>query len=163
MWHHLIHVAAHALKGYLEHCAAQQQYALPAASAYSFEQHMRHLSEQTSVPLALLKPGQATFEPRFKGRSFTTVLVNLPPNISIGMFSNISFRLGRFPAAVRSRLGNFNGFELNTIDDDDGTFIVGRVKGAATVLTSPAFVKTLDEMMLRMALIDEWIVEQDFA
>jgi hypothetical protein len=162
MWHHLIHLAAHALKGYIEHRAVQRN-ALPAASGSSFEQHMRHLSEQTGISLALLKPMQANFEPRFEGRTFDTVLVNLPPTISIGVFSNIRFPVDRIPTAVRSRLGNFDGFELGTIDGDNGTFIVGRVNGPASKLTPRTFVQTVEEMMSRMALIDEWIVEEEYA
>jgi len=165
MWHQLLHLAAHALKGYLEH-RATQHHALPAVPDYSFEQHVRHLAGQTGVPLVALKPGRATFEPRFKGRSFITVLLNQASNISVGMFSNIRFPVGRVPAAVRSWLSGFDsgsGFELDTIDCPDGTFVIGQVSGPASMLTPLAFEKTLDEMMLRLALIDEWIIEQDYA
>jgi len=81
------------------------------------------------------------------------------------MFSNIRFPEGRVPAAVRSRLsdpGTDTNFELGTIDCPDGTFVIGQVNGPATMLTPLAFEKTLDEMMLRLMLIDEWI-EQGYA
>ncbi len=163
MWNHLLHIAIHALKGYLEHRAAHH-HELPAASAYSFEQHMRHLSGQTGIPLVVLKPGRATFEPCFKGRGFLTVLLNQSPNISVGMFSNIRFPVGRITAAVRARRPGFgNGFDLDTIDCPDGAFVIGEVSGPAAMLTPLAFVKTLDVMMARLALIDEWIVELDYA
>ena len=163
MWKQLIPIAIQVLKGYLEHRAAQPA-ELPSAPAHSFERHMRHLSEETGIPLVAVKLGRATFEPRFKGRSFITVLLNQPPNIAIGVFSNIRFPVGRVPAAVRARLPEFgNLFNLDTVDCADGTFVIGQVNGPAAMLTPQAFVKTLDVMMLRLALMDEWIVEQDYA
>lgn len=135
------------------------------ASGTSFEQHMRHLAQQTGIPLPVLKPHLATFEPEYKGRQFITVLVNKQQTISIGMFSNIRFPVGRIPQAVTDRLPGLcppNSFQLSTADGDDGSFIIADGKVLAATLTPQEFVECLNEMMLHLALVDAWILEQGY-
>jgi hypothetical protein len=170
MWHHLGHFLAHLLKAMFEWGVEKhaQHRALFQGSqgVNSFEQHMRHLAQDTSIPLTVLKPHLATFEPTYKGRTFITVLVNQGPSISIGMFSNIRFPVGGIPPAVCEMVRDLtqpgDGFRLVPSDGTDGSFVIADGSGQAAELTPEAFLQSTQEMMLMLALVDAWIIERGY-
>jgi hypothetical protein len=170
MWHHLGHFLAHLLKAIFEWGVEKhtQHRVLSQGSQCinSFEQHMRYLSENTSTPLAVLKPHLATFEPTFKGRTFITVLVNQGPNISIGMFSNVQFPVRCIPPAVCDRIRGLaqpsDEFDLDTSDGSDGSFVIADSRCPTAELTPAVFIHRTQKMMLLLALVDAWMIEQGY-
>ncbi len=171
MWHHLGHFLAHLLKALFEWGVEKhaQHRALSQGSpaSYRFEQHMWYLAQDTSIPLTVLKSHLATFEPTFRGRTFIAVLVNQGPSISIGMFSNIRFPVGGIPPAVCDMIRDLtqpgDGFRLVPLDGPDGSFVIADGNGRAAELTPQVFIQSTQEMMLMLALVDDWIIERGYS
>jgi hypothetical protein len=167
MWHRFVPLLIAAGKvlfaKYLERPASTRA----LSCGYSFERHMQYLAEETSIPLMVLKPNRATFEPVFKGRGFITVLVHQEPNICLGMFSNISFPQYGIPPAVCDMIRGLcepsDGFRLLPMDGPDGSFVIADGCGSTAALTPATFIQSLDEMMRTLALVDAWIVEKSYA
>ncbi len=140
--------------------------ALPCG--YSFERHMRFLAEETSIPLRVLKPDRATFEPTFQGRSFVTILVHQGPSIYVGMLSNIRFPGARHSSAVRDMIQDIGqprrrvlchsvGRTRRVVRDRRGL----RFHGSADAGDIPPEPRGDDAGAF--ALVDAWIVEEGYA
>jgi hypothetical protein len=170
MWHHLGHFLAHLLKALFEWGVEKhaQHRALSQGSpgVNSFEQYMQCLAHGTSIPLTVLKPHLATFEPTYIGRTFITVLVNQGPTISIGMFSNIQFPVRCIPPAVCDRIRGLahpsDGFDLDTTDGPDGSFVIADSRCPTAELTPAVFIQRTQKMMQLLALVDAWIIERGY-
>jgi hypothetical protein len=165
--HHLAQILVHL--GRLLLVWSEKQSQLRALSGgppaiYSFEQHMRNLAEQTSIPLVALKPDCATFHPSFKGRSYVTVLFHQGSTIAVGMFSNICFPPGGIPPQVCDMIRGLaqpsDGFRLVPTDGPEGSFVIADSSGPASELTPEAFSQRMEKMMLVLALLDAIIMER---
>jgi hypothetical protein len=170
MLHHLAQILVHL--GRLLLVWSEKQSQLRALSGgplaiYSFEQHMRNIAEQTSIPLVALKPDRATFHPSFKGRSYVTVLFHQCSTIAVGMFSNICFPPGGIPPQVCDMILGLahpgDGFRLVPSDGPDGSFVIADSCGRASELTPGAFSQRTEKMMLVLALLDSSIIERGLA
>jgi hypothetical protein len=156
-----------AIKGFFEWGGSEPRESSAAGcSGSAFQRHMQFLSAESGHRLWRLKPDLAVFEIQYRGGRLLAVHPE-GSKVLFRVLSKVAFPRHQVPSDVirfmRKQNAELEQCSYELIEDEEDMFICVSCRIALDKLNVPTFEAIVEELIPRMTVLDDVLVERGYA